>query len=38
MIVLIVVILLAVLVAGSINLMDAFGDPNWMNKEEIPNE
>lgn len=36
MIVLIVLILLAVLVAGSIssNLMDAFNDLNWMNKEE----
>lgn len=32
----IILILLAVLMAGSIesNLMDAFSDPNWMNKEE----
>lgn len=36
MIVLIVVILLAVLVAGSIssNLMDAFNDPNWIDIKE----
>lgn len=32
----IIVILLAVLVAGSIesNLREAFSDPNWMNTEE----
>ena len=31
-----IVILLVVLLAGSIesNLMDAFGDPEWMNMEE----
>lgn len=36
MIALIAVILLAVLVAGSIesNLHEAFSDPNWMNMEE----
>ena len=35
MIVMIIVILLAGLVAGSIesNLREAFSDPNWMNKE-----
>ena len=32
----IILILLAVLVAGSIesNLMDEFSDPNWMDKED----
>ena len=32
----VIVILLAVLMAGSIesNLREAFSDPNWMNKEE----
>ena len=32
----VIVILLAVLIAGSIesNLREAFSDPNWMNQEE----
>lgn len=36
MIGLIIMILLSALIAGSIKeeLMDAFNDPNWMNKEE----
>lgn len=36
----IIVILLAVLVAGSIesNLRESFSDPNWMNKEEKKDE
>lgn len=36
MIVTVIIVLLAVLVAGSIesNLMEVFSDPEWMNKEE----